>query len=230
MNLLLDEIPLSIYDILRPYTDARFFSTKFFKDVNYFNLAREEALFDKEKPYYLSLHELDFAQIDLIETIQPSHIVLPSIEKINPEENLATIISFRDYLNKLGFKATLVLPWKGEIRHLKFLMTLSEEISLHWKDDRQLYIDEEANRWNYSKQFIYLGFRNLDELRRRPPKTLITSLPIKAAVMNIKLSERERRPKKIFQLDFLNYPIDSETLFAIKTNIEAIKEAANGDI
>lgn len=76
-----------------------------------------------------------------------------------------------------------------------------------------------------TSKYIYYGFKNLDELKTKPPYAIITSTPLRAALSGILLSERERRPKAMVEFTTTTSMTKAQIGLA-KTNIILLKEAA----
>ena len=75
------------------------------------------------------------------------------------------------------------------------------------------------------RQGFYYGFRNLDELRLTSPLYLFSSEVFALSCMGINLLERERKPKKIWDVED-DHNLTSSQYDTLKTNIKLIKEAA----
>ena len=112
--------------------------------------------------------------------------------------------------------------WEGFKRDLVYLETQCSLVALPWYRPRTLYLNTPED----SKEYIYYGFRSLDELRRFPPKVLITDMPVRAAINGIDLTSRERRPK----LDPLppGIVLSKEQIEQTVKNLLILRKAAKG--
>lgn len=115
----------------------------------------------------------------------------------------------------------VVAIWEGGQARLLALKSSNCDIAYHHMIRRGRRFTKEQG-----KDMIFLGFRNLDELRRVKPKMLITSIPIRASYYGIDLAERERRPKGGLPLDVENITLTKKQLELAIKNIKAIKEAS----
>jgi len=87
--------------------------------------------------------------------------------------------------------------WVQGKTRLKVLEACFPNVALHWNSLRTLLLTPQT-----SKKYYFFEFKNLDELRRLPPKALITAIPFQAAILGIDLEERERRPKKLYPISW----------------------------
>lgn len=72
---------------------------------------------------------------------------------------------------------------------------------------------------------FFYSFRNLDELRLASPSYLFSDEIFSISCMGINLSDRERKPKKIWPVED-NHTLTSSQYDLLKTNIKLVKEAA----
>lgn len=162
--------------------------------------------------------------------IHATHIVAPEVLN-DSEQTLFHIMELKDYILRNDLNIKVVGSWQGFLKDLITLKTICNEVAMPRDRQRHRYVynmktEVEAQSSKLpSQSFHYFGFTNLDELRLRPPKSLDTGMPIKAAMEGIDLSIRERRPK-VRPLDFtvkLSKPVLD---LAIK-NTKLIKEASS---
>lgn len=94
-------------------------------------------------------------------------------------------------LLKVNFlEGHIVGIWNGGKTHKAVLQELCSEIAYSVR-----------SRWHSKfsldtlRRVFYFGFRNLDELRTKPPKALVTWEALTLAQLGIEVEDRERRPK-----------------------------------
>lgn len=113
-----------------------------------------------------------------------------------------------------------VVLWTGTKRHLDLIQEAGLTVGLpYWKHPRTYYVTEDN-----CHLFHYYEFCNIDELRRLPPKSLQTSIPIVSALMGIDLSRRERRPKRLPEFSY-DLQLNDEQLELAISNVQAIRNA-----
>jgi len=102
---------------------------------------------------------------------------------------------------------------------LTHLQEICDVVALPWRKHRIRFMT-----YPECTDFHYFGFKTLDEIRRFPPRSIDTSIPLKAAVFGIDLTKRERRPR----MDLLEYDATLTKKQIDKTieNIYLLKEAA----
>lgn len=150
--------------------------------------------------------------------VEPTHVT--TLEAFDSKENIKAVIRTKEEFGRRGIKTKLVGCWRGGKKDLDILLDLVDVVALPYDDFR-----EKALRYKQSELFHYFGFKNLDEVRRHPPRSLDTSVPIRAAMMGIDLRYRERRPKNM-PLFALDLKLTKEQIKLAKRNIKSIKEAA----
>jgi len=111
--------------------------------------------------------------------------------------------------------------WWGYKKDLLVLNHLCDQILLPYQKMRNTDIFEGDN-----KLYYYWGFKNFDELRRFPPKGLITDMPIRAALNGTDLNFRERRPS-LPEIDPEVILTDSQ-LTQVVENLSLMRKAAKG--
>jgi hypothetical protein len=213
------EIPLNHWDTFAPECDFHYalaqlvlenknyakiyrsIKTKLFLD-NGFNELRKDIGIDSLLKAY-----------DLIE---PTHVT--ALEAFDPEENIKAVIKTKTEFAQRGIKTKLVGCWRGGKKDLDILLEVCDIVALPYDDFR-----EKALRLKPSGLFHFFGFKNLDEIRRHPPRSLDTSVPIRAAMLGISLRTRERRPKNL-PLFNLQLKLTKEQIELALDNIRAIKE------
>ena len=129
----------------------------------------------------------------------------------------------RNLLNAAKERVSGVLNigiWRGEKRHLQLMHDAVDIVSLpFYEPGRTLYIAKDRSR-----EYHYYEFCNLDELRRMPPRSIHTSVPITAAIVGVDLRQRERRPRCLSPFSYDLRLSDSQLELAV-SNVKAIKEA-----
>lgn len=147
--------------------------------------------------------------------VNATHIVAPETRD-DPRETYFQIMSMKSKitLNNLPWK--LVGCWQGHKKDMFNLLQICDEVALPFDRPRRVYLTPEE-----SIKFHYFGFRSLDELRVLPPKSLDTSMPIRAAIYGIDLKARERRPRTPL-LDF-SIKLTTEQIDQTILNIHLVK-------
>ena len=150
--------------------------------------------------------------------IQATHIVAPEV-KNNFVKTRARIIECETHVRKHGLPFKIVGPWHGYKKDAHQLLELCDEVALPFDRPRGSIVTPETSR-----MFHYFGFRSLDELRRLPPKSLDTSMPIRAALYGIDLTTRSKRPPTPL-LDFRT-KLTLKQLEHVKNNVTLLRGAA----
>lgn len=153
--------------------------------------------------------------------IHPTHVT--ALESDDPQENIKNVIKTKTEFQKRGLNQKVVSCFRGGKREMELLLEVSDIVALPYDDYR-----EGVLKLFDSSQFHYFGFKNLDELRRHKPRSLDTSVPIRAAYIGIDLSTRERRPKNLPLFDPYLKMTKEQVKLALK-NIKSIKEAGNDE-
>lgn len=217
------EIPLTHWDIFAPECDFGYALADIaLKEKTYANLYRVLA---GEKWLDNSFNELrEDIGIDKLlkamELVEPTHVT--ALEAIDPEENIRAVIRTKEEFARRGIKTKLVGCWRGGKKDMEILSELCDIVALPYDGFR-----EKALKLKPSNSFHFFGFKNLDEVRRHPPRSLDTSVPIRAALLGIDLKNRERRPKNLPLFD-LKLKLTKEQIELALRNIRSIKEAGNG--
>lgn len=219
------EIPIRYYDIFEPYCDFHYaLAQMVLEDNDYAKLYRS-----KQGEIWLDngFNELrrDIGIDSLLracDAIGPTHVT--ALEALDPQENLHNVIKTVEEFGKRGLPFKIVGCFRGGKKELATLMKICDLVALPYDDYR-----ERPLKWHSASNFHFFGFKNLDEVRRHKPKSLDTSVPIRAAQVGIDLKFRERRPSKI--PDFDRYAtLTKEQLELAILNIKAIKIAGNGGL
>jgi hypothetical protein len=226
------EVPEPHLNELSAYTDFDFAlahkALQYGPDSLYSKFYRKQA--DSGRIVWLdnSFHELERSLtpselITAIAYIQPTHIVAPETYN-NPQETYAQIVQFKELLKTKKLDHIKVVgSWQGYGKDLVTLLELCDEVALPWRRPRIQHVNI-----NTSKEFHYFGFKNLDELRIHPPKSLDTSIPIRAAFYGIDLTTRERRPQTPL-LDF-DLKLTLAQLEQTVKNIELLRRATRNEV
>jgi len=140
-------------------------------------------------------HELrkclpDNQLLEAAKLIGATHIVAPETRN-NAHFTLYQIFSLWNRIKEAGYSYKVVGCWQGHRKEMFRLLDHCDEVALPFDRPRRVYLKNKEE----SGLFHYFGFRSLDELRILPPKSLDTSMPIRAALYGIDLQDRERRPK-----------------------------------
>jgi len=151
--------------------------------------------------------------------IDATHIVAPE-ERGDHIETLKGVFQLKDALDAGGLNDIfkIVGVWQGYQKSLEILQIYCNEVALPFDRLRDKFLTKET-----CSNFHYFGFRTFDELKRFPPKSIDTSLPIRAVQYNIDLLSRERRPRTPL-LDFESKLSDRDlekVVFYIKKMREA---------
>ena len=215
------EIPLNYWDIFFPLEDFHYvlidflLKNKAYRE-KYTNLPKDK------KDVWLdnSFNELKVsAPLDHIlkgiDILNPTHVV--TLEKATPSDNLVAIEKTLKEFSKRGIKVKTVGCWKGTKWEVKLLKEMVDIIGFPYDLNRVYGLDQIDSRLTH-----YFGFKNLDELKKNPPNSLDTSVPIRAAMLGISLSERKRRPKHL-PLYTPSLTLSSSQIELAKENIEVIK-------
>jgi hypothetical protein len=153
------------------------------------------------------------------ELIEATHLIAPDYFH-DGAQTLTKIYQMKERLAKHSVPFKLIGVWQGEKKDLRRTVRECDVTSLPYRKlrDKYMSLDEFA-----STDFHYLGFRTLDELRRYPPKSIDTSMPIRAAVHGIDLQSRDRRPRT----EPLNIQmrLSERELEASINNIKLLREA-----
>lgn len=217
------EIPLNHWDVFAPHCDFHYALADFV--LNNKDYAKTYSKLKGEKWLDNSFNELreDIGVEKLLKAadiINPTHIT--ALEAFSPKENIKNVLKTKKEFSKRGLNYKIVGCYRGGKKDLEILLEICDIVALPYDDYRAKPL-----AWFNSDIFHYFGFKNLDELRRYPPRSLDTSVPIRAAMYGIDLRVRERRPKKLPLFDkTLN--LTKEQIKLAVLNIEAIKEAGNG--
>jgi hypothetical protein len=148
--------------------------------------------------------------------VEATHVVAPDFLH-KPDLTKRGVISMQWEIHRLKLPYKLIGVWQGFKKDLRELNNLCDVVALPYRKLRDKYMDGDD-----SSRYHYLGFRTLDELRRFPPQSLDTSLPIRAAIYGINLEERERRPSTPL-LD-ITKELSSHELVKAKENILLVKK------
>jgi hypothetical protein len=189
---------------------------------------RKSLPLDKELWLDNSFNELHYSAsiediLKAIDYIEPTHVV--GLEEYDPKENIKATVYSKNEFSKRGLNVKLVSCWRGTKYDLNLLQSISDVVALPYDSLRST----PCSKWGCdSRNYHYFGFKNLDELRCYPPRSLDTSAPIRAAMLGIDLSERERRPKNL-PLFSLYMKLTKEQVTLAKSNIKAIKKAMKGE-
>jgi hypothetical protein len=192
------EIPFAHLEELSQYTDFDFalahLVLKEGPNSFYVKFYREQSRKGRTVWMDNSWHELGRALPlpDLLKAakmIEATHIVAPE-EKNNPTTTMLHVLECVNTIRKKGLPYKVVGTWWGFKKDLERLQNVCDEVALPFRKPRTLFLTPQT-----SKLFHYFGMRSLDEIKLYPPKSIDTSLPIRAAMLGIDLKHRERRPK-----------------------------------
>lgn len=168
----------------------------------------------------LKLNEL----VEAARMIKATHIVAPEYRDAH-RKTLHGIFSMREHCQENGFEFKVVGAWQGYKKDLLELCEHCDIVALPFDRPRTLVLQSMKEDEPKSTDFHYFGFRSFDELRRLPPRSVDTSMPIRAAIHGIDLETRERRPATPL-LD-LNMALTDLQLEATVRNIILLKKAGN---
>lgn len=161
--------------------------------------------FNLNKPIWLDCSDGSRAVADC------DGVILPTSE--DPDLNVILAAKGNYDCKRIGI-------WIGEKRHLKLMEQAVDIVALpFYEPGRTAYIESDK-----LLTYHYYGFCNLDELRRFPPASLHTDIPITAAALGIDLRTRERRPKKLPPFSYDMYLGEQQLELAIN-NVRAVREA-----
>ena len=217
------EIPLNHWHTFSKYCDFHYALADF--ALNNKDYAERYKKLKGEKWLDNSFNELrENIGIDKLlkaaELVEPTHIT--ALEAFNAQENIKNVIKTKEEFSKRGLSYKLIGCYRGGRKDLELLFELCDVVALPYVDFR-----EKPLSWVDSSLVHYFGFKNLDELRRHPPMSLDTSVPIRAAMIGIDLKLRDRRPRGLPMFD-KNLLLTKEQVALALHNINAIKEAGNG--
>ncbi|MGW8177351.1 MAG: hypothetical protein ACWGQW_00920 [bacterium] len=151
--------------------------------------------------------------------IWPTHIVAE--ETFNdPVKTFHQISQMLLQRSHFGWDCKVVGTWQGYKKDLERLNEVCDVVALPFRRPRQRVVDGISSR-----KYHYFGFRTLDEIRRRPPRSLDTSAPLKYAYYGQDLERRERRLSTP-PLDF-NLRLTDDQLEQTVKNINILKRAAD---
>jgi hypothetical protein len=172
-------------------------------------------LMNREVWYFCDNLASPLENIDLAEAFQADYIVPPFVPN-DPRGNnfkLNYLLNFKPKQKVVG----VLWAFKKELMELELDCAL---VALPWERPRTLLIPK-----GDSVNYHYLGFRNLDELRTNPPRSITTDMPLRAAVHGISLELRERRPSlPPFEED----KISDSQLEQTVANIALLRKASRG--
>lgn len=118
-----------------------------------------------------------------------SVILIHTPERVR-RNSLLVIEALKD-LKAKGITSGTCAIWRGEKTELQLLASICTYVALPWNKLRDRYIKDYTNL----SQFVFWGFRTLDELSRCPVYAVFSYLPISAAMGDIDIGTRERRPR-----------------------------------
>lgn len=164
---------------------------------------------------WLDNTEGKFRTIDY-EYLEPSHVILP-LYSPRMEEHMVDSLGEAYTLISMGI--TPVIQVLQSTTEIKFYNQIPCKIAIRNSDPRYLYMTPELAR-----KVIFYECTTLQELKRYPVKTLITSLPYTSALRGIELAERIRKPKNLAALHHQAKFEELHLTYAIK-NLHDIREA-----
>jgi len=153
--------------------------------------------------------------------INATHIV-PFEVRDDARQTWHHIQEAKETIKKKGLPYKIIGSWQGHKKELWHLLKHCDEVALPFDRPRTICVDR-----SNSKFFHYFGYRSLDEIRRLTPKSIDTSMPIRAALYGIDLTTRERRPRTDL-LDF-TAKLSDQTLNQVVANIKLMREAAKDE-
>jgi len=220
------EIPLNHWDTFSPFCDFHYALAPFaLVHKDYAKVYKKVSESKKELWLDNGFNEerrdigID-ALLKACDLVEPTHVT--ALEAFDAQENIKNVIKTKEEFSKRHLPYKLIGCYRGGRKDLELLFELCDIVALPYDDYR-----EKPLSWIDSSRVHFFGMKNLDELRRHPPRSLDTSVPIRAAMVGIDLKLRERRPR--------NIPLFNKTLDLTKEqvalaihNIHAIKEAGNG--
>lgn len=218
------EIPLKHWDDFAPLADFHYALAHLWENPEYRKNFEEAFLRGEEIWLDNSINELGYPiptekMLEIGPQLNPSAMV--ANESKDPIENLKCIVESIIEYRKQGFSGQIIGTWRGGKKELMFLENICDIVALPYDLLRNSPLTKET-----SKKYHYFGFRNLDELRLFPPRSLDTSVPIRLGYMGVDIRTLDRRPKVLppFSLDMVLSP--GQVKLAI-LNIQAIREAAS---
>ena len=220
------EIPYAHLEDLSPFTDFDFALAQLVLNEaprsGYIEFYRKQS--DKGREVWLDngFHELKRslpleALLEAAARIGATHIVAPEVRN-DPIQTRHLILSCVEYLQKHQLPYKVVGAWQGYKKDLQELLQICDVVALPFARPRASVVDRYTSRL-----YHYFGFRNLDELRRLAPKSLDTSIPIRAAYYGLDLELLRRRPKTPL-MDF-HLKLTKNQLKQCINNIHLLKEA-----
>lgn len=216
------EIPLNHWDTFSPLSDFGYaLAHLVLEHKDYAKRYREfkgKLVLDNG---FNELHEdigID-ALLKACDLVEPTHIT--ALEAFDSQENIKNVLRTKEEFTKRHLPYKIIGCYRGGRKDLELLMQICDVVALPYDDYR-----EKPLSWFPSSSFHFFGMKNLDELRRHPPMSLDTSVPIRAAMVGIDLSLRERRPRGIPLFDKKLELTKEQVALAIH-NIKAVKEAGN---
>ncbi len=157
--------------------------------------------------------------VEAIHNLQATHVIgIPVPEQ--PMATISNIEKLKDYCTRGDINVKIVGSWQGYVKDLRMLKAICAEVVLPWDRPRARNVTKTS-----CGQYYYLGYRNLDELRRLKPKGIITGMPYIAACMGIDLKIRSRRLKAIHdELPISGWPWQKAYTRLLESNVEAIRD------
>lgn len=170
-------------------------------------------------PKIVSMRSSDVLSVWM--SIEPDYVLVDT-NKNAPQYNIPNIVQIRENITTHNLPCKIIGVLYGGWIELETLRGICDEVALHWDTFREKVLQRYK-----AEEFVFLGFKNADELYRHRPKMLISSMGIIAARNGIDLETRKRRPKNPskFRLEM----VMSEDQIALAAhNLQVIKEAGNG--
>ena len=216
------EIPLNHWNTFAPFCDFHYALADY--ALKHKDYAKRYRGLEGEKWLDNSFNELrEDIGIDALlraaDLVEPTHIT--ALEAFDSQENIKNVLRTKEEFTKRHLPYKIIGCYRGGRKDLELLMQICDVVALPYDDYR-----EKPLSWFASSNFHFFGMKNLDELRRHPPMSLDTSVPIRAAMVGIDLSLRERRPRGIPLFDKKLELTKEQVALAIH-NIKAVKEAGN---
>jgi len=222
MKLIL-ELPPKILPLLEEYSDAELIIADWLGIPSY--AKRWDTPPQKERwlGYKAPLMPKDYGKyFSYIDKYRPDVVWCP--QKETSEMNIVTVEEFTQELTIAGYgNIKTISTWKGATWELTILKNVTTYIGIPHTAFRMKLkglIDPE--------KIHMFGLKYLNELKEMGPASISTSMPVRAALVGVRLSERQRRPKAVPELNFgISFTFREQYDLAVE-NIKSIKEAVNG--
>lgn len=221
------QVPFKYLEELSPYTDFDYALSHLVLQLgptsDYVKFYRKQSGNGREVWLDNSIHELgkSVELEDLLEAariINATHVVAPEV-KNDPVRTRLNILKLKEVIQEKGLPYKIVGAWHGFKKDLESLGQICDVVALPFARPRSVYVTRLTSRL-----YHYFGFRTLDELKRLPPKSIDTSMPIRAALYDIDLSRAERR-RRTPPLNF-ECTLSSERLEKVVKNIQLMRKYA----